>query len=126
MTELEIRDLFAELVRFIGVRHGIDLRVNLVIDHQGDYPKPRDFAKTSGSAIFLSPKIIGCGKGRVEGLLCHELGHVLLMQVGDYDHSERYADEIAELCFERHIYYDIEGVQTTEGGVRPRPPHLPQ
>ena len=44
----------------------------------------------------------------------------------DYDHSENYADYIAELCFSTPIYYDTEGVQTIAGGARPRPDYLPK
>ena len=98
----------------------------LVIDYTGDYPKARDYAKTTGDTIYVSPKILDADLPRVEGLLYHELGHVLLMQHGDYDHSENYADYIAELCFSTPIYYDTEGVQTIAGGARPRPDYLPK
>ena len=126
MTELAIRKMLAGALQHIRKQHDMIMHVDLVIDYDGSYPKPRDFAKTTGSVIYLSPKILQSSRARVEGLLFHELGHVLLMQSGDYDHSERRADLIAELCFGVPIYYDIEGVQTTAGGVRPRPSNLPQ
>lgn len=126
MTESELRNTFSDILEYISEEHGIDLRVSLVIDRQGSYPKKRDYAKTSGDVIFLSPKILKADHERVLGLLYHELGHVLLMRQGDYDHSERFADYIAELCFSTPIFYDIDGVQTIEGGERPRPSHLPK
>jgi predicted metal-dependent peptidase len=126
MAELEIRKMLAGALQHIRERHDMILHVDLVIDYGGSYPKSRDFAKTTGSVIYFSSKILQSPRSRVEGLLFHELGHVLLMQSGDYDHSERRADIIAELCFGVPIYYDTNGVQTTAGGVRPRPSHLPR
>lgn len=126
MTESEIRALFARMLDHIRTYHGLDINVRLVIDRTGSYPNRRDFAKTTGSTIYVSPKLIGSDIDRIRGLLYHELGHVLLMQSGDFDHSEDYADYVAELCFQTPIYYDTEDVQTTAYGVRPRPPHLPQ
>lgn len=126
MKAQEIRTLFSQMCDFIRQEHGIDLPVSLVIDYNGSYPKPRDFAKTNSQCIFLSPKILKAPRHRVEGLLRHELGHVLLMRQGDYDHSEQTADDIAELCFGEKILYDQDGVQSTKVGVYPRPLHLPQ
>ena len=126
MSETELRRIFANILEYIRSVHGMDVDVDLVIDYTGDYPKARDYAKTTGDTIYVSPKILDADLPRVEGLLYHELGHVLLMQQGDYDHSEIYADYIAELCFSTPIYYDIEGVQTIAGGARPRPEHLPK
>lgn len=126
MTESEIRAEFARMLEYIATHHGLDVKVRLVIDRTGSYPRPRDFAKTTGSTIYVSPKLIGSDVERVRGLLYHEVGHVLLMQSGDFDHPEDYADYVAELCFQTPIYYDSEDVQTTAKGERPRPSHLPQ
>lgn len=126
MQERQIQHVFQNVLKFIRQEHGIVLNVSLEIDYAGSYPKPRDFAQTSGIKIYFSPKILEADESRFRGLLYHEIGHVLLMQAGDYTHSERRADQIAELCFGVPIYYDIEGVQTISGGVRPRPSHLPQ
>lgn len=126
MNEREIRSEFQRMIDHIYEEHGLDVTVNLVFDYTGSYPKPRDFAKTTGTTIYISPKILGCDVDRVRGLLYHELGHVLLMQQGDYDHSEEYADYVAELCFQTPIFYDDEDVQTVGEGARPRPEHLPK
>ena len=126
MTESEIFAEFQRMIDHIYEAHGIDVRVDLVMDYTGDYPKPRDFAKTTGSTIYISPKLIGCDIDRVRGLLYHEIGHALLMQQGDYDHPEDDADYVAELCFQTPIYYDKDDIQTVGGGTRPRPKHLPQ
>ncbi len=128
MSEEEIFIEFEQMLDHLRYRHGIDLDVDLVVDWVGSYPEPRDFAKTTGTTIFISPKLSRGGHSveRVRGLLYHEIGHVLLMQQGDYDHSEEYADYIAELCFQTPISYDTEDVQTTGNGTRPRPRHLPR
>lgn len=126
MTFEQIEDLLFQYLEYLREEFGLYLDVHLVLDVHGDYPKARDYAKTNSQEIFFSPKILHASVPRIEGLLRHELGHVILMTDGDYDHSEREADEIAEYCFRAPIYYDAEGVQSTERGVRPRPSHLPQ
>jgi len=125
MTWDEIVSLLDRLLEDIRVTHHFDLHVELVCDFQGSYPKARDFAQTDGQSIMLSPKIIGQPYSRVAAILMHELGHILLMRSGDYTHTEIETDQISEICFGVLIYYDIEGVQTLDAGVRPRPPHLP-
>lgn len=126
MTEQQLQDLFENMLNFIRDEHGICLLVDLKIDYQGKYPKARDYARTTGDTICVSPKILRASSDQVRGLLYHELGHVLLMRQGDYDHPEWLADHIAELCFQVPIYYDDIGVQTIAGGTRPRPSHLPK
>lgn len=127
MKPLEIQSLFQSLLNYIHETHQIDIRdLKLVLDDYGSYPKKRDFAKTSGKIIYLSPKILNADESRVRGLLYHEIGHVLLMREGDFEHSERTADMIAELCFGSPLYYDKDGVQNISSGTRPRPPHLPK
>lgn len=126
MTFKQIEDLLFQYLEYLHDEFGLLLEVRLVLDVNGSYPKARDYAKTNSREIFLSPKILHASIPRVEGLLRHELGHVILMTDGDYDHSEREADEIAEFCFRAPIYYDEDGVQSTKEGIRPRPNHLPQ
>jgi len=126
MTLFEIESILEDLLDCVYQTHGIDLQVSVLIDHVGDYPKARDYAKTTGDVVYLSPKIYRASEDRVQGLLRHELAHALLMQNGDYDHSERYADEIAECFCGSPIYYDIDDVQCISGGIRPRPHYLPQ
>jgi hypothetical protein len=105
---------------------GYDVSAKVSLDFQGKYPKSRDYAKTNGFTIYFSPKILDCEDHRVEGLLRHELGHVVLMQAGLLNHSERDADIIAEFCFGLPIYYDQEDVQSIKEGTYPRPNHLPK
>lgn len=126
MTEQYIRMVFDCMLQHLLLNWGLALDLEVRIDTLGDYPKPRDFAKTDGRVIYLSPKILSSDIERVEGLLYHELGHAILMDMGDYTHSERSADLVAEECFDVEIYYDEIGVQTTLGGRRPRPSHLPK
>lgn len=116
---------FDDLINHLSVNHQIELELDLVIDYEGSYPKPRDYAKTTGDCIYFSPKILKASRERIEGLLRHEFGHVLLMNIGNYDHSEREADVVAERFLGKNIYYDDEDVQTIAFGTRPRPNHLP-
>lgn len=104
---------------------GHDVKAKVSLDFQGRYPKDRDYAKTNGFTIYFSPKILDCEDHRVEGLLRHELGHIILMQAGLLNHSERDADTIAEFCFGLPIYYDSSDIQSIKEGNYPRPNHLP-
>jgi hypothetical protein len=104
---------------------GYTVHVEIVLDVDGSYPKARDFAKTTGDVIYFSPKILRAPPARIEGLLRHELAHVVFMQAGNLDHTEREADALAEELFGDNIYYDAEDVQTILPGRRPRPHYLP-
>ena len=103
MSESELRRIFNDILEYIRSVHGMDIDVDLVIDRTGNYPKARDYAMTTGDTIYVSPKILSADLPRVQGLLYHELGHVLLMQQGDYDHSELYADYIAGCVFDAYL-----------------------
>ena len=126
MTIKEINACFKSLLKQVNNQLDSPLKVNLVLDHEGSYPRKRDFAKTDGHTIFLSPKILFCKKDRLEGLLRHELAHVLYMQHGNFDHTELETDNLAEIVFGSPIYYDKDDVQTISLGKRPRPYYLPQ
>lgn len=126
MRLADIVDQANEILDYLYDNHGIELTVSIVIDNLGSYPNPRDYAKTTGRVIYFSPKILKASEDRLQGLLRHELAHALLMQNGDVNHSEIYADETAEICFGMPIYYDTQDVQCISGGVRPRPSYLPQ
>ena len=104
---------------------GIDLDVELVLDTSGVYPKVRDYARTDGNCIYFSPKILDASNDRIEGLLRHELAHVILMRKGLFLHSEVEADAIAEWAFGLPIRYDIDDVQSISRGRIGRPLHLP-
>lgn len=115
----------ARLLELASAQLGRDVRVQIVLDPGGSYPKARDFAKTTGSVVYFSPKILHATPARVEGLLRHELAHVVFMQSGDFDHTEREADALAEHLFGDFIYYDDQDVQSILPGRRPRPEYLP-
>ena len=104
---------------------GFSIPVTVILDFQGAYPNVRDYAKTDGRVLYLSPKILTARRSRIEGLLRHELAHIALMHFGDYDHSEAHCDRVAEELFHSKIYYDRDFVQNSKGGSRPRPAHLP-
>jgi|SaaInlStandDraft_6_1057023.scaffolds.fasta_scaffold321998_1 hypothetical protein len=126
MTLNQIENTLNTLLDYLYRTKGIDLDVDVVIDYHGTYPNLRNYAKTTGDIIYFSPKILRASEDRLQGLLRHELAHVLLIQGGDFDHSEAYADEIAESFFGKPIFYDRQDVQCVSGGVRPRPLYLPQ
>lgn len=52
-------------------------------------------------------------------LLRHEFAHCC-----EPDFNEREVDALAELIGGELIYYDADDIQTTLGGIRPRPSHL--
>jgi len=78
--------------------------------------------------IAVAGKMNDADDSRVEGLLQHELAHAVLLHTGDFDHTERDADEVAAALFGMPIYYDEEDVQTTDpsapGARKPRPHYL--
>lgn len=78
--------------------------------------------------IAVAPKIEEADDGRIEGLICHELAHAILLHHGYEEHTERDADACAEQVFDVCIYYDVDDVQTTDAFApharRPRPPYL--
>lgn len=115
----------ARLLAQLASEFDLHVHVSVLIDYDGDYPKPRDFAKTTGDVIYFSPKILDAAPLRVEGLLRHELAHVVFMQSGNFDHTERETDALAEELFGDYIYYDAQDVQTLAPGKRPRPHYLP-
>jgi len=87
----------------------------------------RNFAYcTDGLIIVVAPKMTKSAEHRIEGVLCHELGHAMLFHLGHLHHSERDADEVAEQVFGTPIFYDRDTVQSTMHGVSPRPDFLPQ
>lgn len=113
----------------------------------GDYEhfhKPRGFAVTFNWGephchLRMSPKILSAPVDRVDGIIRHELGHVLdLTRPAEgldrwarsrgvkLPHTpERRADAIAEAVWRSPIYYDEDLlVQSTTRGIAPRPAHL--
>ncbi len=102
----------------------------------------RGFATTSfdGTSTYLklSEKLLTAGSYRVEGVLRHEMGHIVDLNVpwpaldawaeergADLPHTpERRADAIAGTIWGSPVYYDVESVQTTLSGTSPRPEDL--
>ena len=119
--------------------------VNITWD-MGPYPhfnKARGYAvavnKTDGSYhIRFAPKTLNCPIHRADGLIRHEIGHILdfLFAKHDLDQwarsrhvalpptDERRADAIAYAIWGKPIKYDADTVQSTRYGVHPRPAHL--
>ena len=101
----------------------------LVVDEEAalagrDPDSPRAFAATDGYVVYVRPTLAEQTVERIDGVLMHELGHVILIQSGYPDHTERECDACAEGAFGIAICYDADDVQTTGLGVRPRPAHL--
>ena len=126
ITQKQLEEHFYCLKTIAETVLGYPIKVELKIDNESRYPKLRDYAKTTGDIIYFSPKIFQASKERMDGLMRHEFAHVILMKQGDFDHSEREADLIAEIVFGGNIYYDDQDIQTTLAGKRPRPHYLPQ
>lgn len=112
--------------------------------HHEHFDEPRGFAvtlcddETRSCELLFAEKILRQPFGRIDGVLRHELGHVVdffifpkdLNQVAWFEGkrlpktTERRADAIAEWLWKAPIYYDDLLVQNTESGVRPRPDFL--
>jgi hypothetical protein len=88
--------------------------------------------------LRLARKILDAPRHRVEGLLRHELGHMVdyvvprkHLDAWGRSHSvplaatdERRADDIARAVWGEPIRYDDDLVQSIRHGVSPRPEHL--
>jgi hypothetical protein len=111
----------------------------------GDYPHfhtPRGYGVTFSEPgwchIRLGEKILKAHSTRVDGVVRHEIGHVLdaLVHHGELERwagqkgivlprtPERRADAIAFCVWGSQLRYDRDLVQNTETGVYPRPAHL--
>lgn len=91
-------------------------------------PHRRAGANAASYIVAVAPKIATVDDGRLEGLLCHEIAHAILLHLGDDEHTEQDADTCAEHVFGIRIYYDAADVQTTNAFApmarRPRPTYL--
>ena len=112
----------------------------------GPYPHfetPRGYAVAFNNGdgtykIRFAHKTLDAPQDRVDGLLRHEIGHVLdyivpAKQLDRWGRSrgvplastpERRADDIARAVWGDPIRYDVELVQSTRRGTFPRPKHL--
>jgi len=115
--------------RFDELSDMISSNAALVIDEEAalagrDPDSPRAFAATDGYVVYVRPKLAEQTVERIDGVLMHELGHVILIQHGYPEHTERECDACAEGAFNTTICYDADDVQTTGLGVHPRPAYL--
>jgi hypothetical protein len=107
-----------------------DFACALAFGPVSDYPRKRNFgycehdSTTRELVISVAPKLERSARSRIEGIIAHELGHAVAFHRGADRHSEREADRIAEELLGIRIGYDRDDVQTTRGGVRPRPSRL--
>jgi len=100
------------------------------------FPEPRDWAmvvtpddKLSDGKhwrVYVHPRFDRLPVECREGLLRHELAHVLLHEEGRPEHSEQDADDFAARRWGDRINYDDNDVQTIGPGAHPRPAHLPE
>jgi hypothetical protein len=126
---MELSDIIAlkeALLSQLKQERGVEVYADVVLGVPEDFPKARDFAYTDGAYIYFSPKILSALTHRVDGLLRHELAHVILMQKGLFSHSERDADRVAAWAFGTPILYDSEDIQSTLEGRPVRPSYLPK
>lgn len=125
MATNDVFEVFKTLKARLEKLAGKKIDVELVIDRERAYPKPRDYAQTDGYTIFVSPKILKAERHRVEGLLRHEFAHVVFLQSGNHKHTERETDKLAEELFGDTILYDDDDIQSVLYGRAPRPSYLP-
>lgn len=106
------------------------LRVGLIIGESEDFPEERDFAmcalvRPGFAEILVAPKIENEPDEVIDALLRHEFAHTMLLHSG-LKHTERDADELAEVIWGERINYDHRDVETLAPGAYPRPTHLPR
>ena len=118
----------------------------------GEYPHfrtPRGFGVTFHSHrnpnwgtchIRLSEKLVSSPQHRQDGIIQHELGHVIDLTIPprtldrwagsrgvslpSQQHGEIRADAIAHAVWRKPLLYDKDTVQSTRHGSWPRPQHL--
>ena len=127
-------------------RLGIPGRIRLSWEVTPDYEHfhtPRGFGVTFYNGepachLAFAPKLLSSPVTRQDGIIRHELGHVLDLCVRKRDLNawaeaqgvflprtpERRADAIAEAIWGEPILYDRDLVQSTTRGRAPRPAHL--
>lgn len=101
-------------------RRRFRVRAGLAIDTRIPASR-RAMAYTDGRRVFFYARALELPASRLRALVRHELAHVAL---GRGAHSERDADQLAELVGGAAIRYDRRGVQTLGPGCRPRPRRL--
>ena len=130
------------------MRLGIPGRIRLSWEITDDYPHfhtPRGYGVTfhnGGPACHLAfpYKMLQAKKSRQDGVIQHELGHVLDLCIRSSDldawalsqgielpppkHAEIRADAIVHAVWGKALKYDKDLVQTTGRGTAPRPRHL--
>ena len=121
------------------------MSVNITWDI-GPYPhfdKPRGYAvavnRSNGTYhIRFAKKTLACAMHRADGLIRHEIGHILDFLYASHDldrwaaergvrlppTDERRADMIAYAIWGEPIRYDQDTVQSTRVGIYPRPEYL--
>ena len=79
-------------------------------------------AEPAAMTIWFHPEALETlTRGNMEGLVRHELAHLL-----DPALSESDTDCLAEEVSGKRLYYDHRLIQTTAKGTRPRPSRLPE
>jgi hypothetical protein len=115
------------------------------LGHYEHFSKPRGYAVTFNWGkphchLRMAHKILKAPEHRVDGIIRHEIGHVLdltrpaaklnrwaigrRVRLPGPVGGERRADAIAEAVWRSPIRYDDDLVQSTTHGVAPRPAHL--
>ena len=141
----DIRRLFDERMADAEVACGTDVPCTFDLGHYTHFKTPRGYGVTfyqEGKMphVRLSWKCLYTPMTRVDGVIRHEIGHVLDMvfspkavdrwaesrgkRLPPVKDIERRADAIALCIWGEPIYYDGDDVQSTCCGVYPRPERL--
>ena len=124
------------MLRLVDVLQKLSSKLNLdlsLVLREGsakEFPLFRDFAYTyqdnNDYIIVVAPKLNRQSQKRQEGIMLHELAHIVLLSRGYPNHSEKEADKLVREEWGIPIAYDSQDVQTTGKGTYPRPSHLHQ
>ena len=122
------RAIFRQLAQATAA-HAPGLRFRLTPGDPADFPRERNFAMCGLLApaeanVIVAPKMEHEPDEVIHALLRHELAHGILLYCGHDGHSERDADELAEVVWGDRLFYDHRNVQTLAPGKWPRPGHL--
>lgn len=143
---MELRDLVERRIRDVNETFGVNLPVTWEIGDWPHFHTPRGFGVTLQSGqgkpcvVRLSKKLLSEPDHRKDGIVRHELGHVVDIlsnhtaldqwaarrgvRLPPKAQGEIRADAIAHAIWGTRLKYDKDTVQSTEVGIAGRPPHL--
>lgn len=125
MNDAQAQRTFDQLRGRMARRYPVlaSVRLRLTDKHFLARPAARDLAWYEDGVVTVLRKALRGPKGRLEGLLAHELGHAADPDTSK-PYAERRADAMAKAALGVPVRYDVGDVQNLHHGVTPRPARL--